>query len=155
MIGIEKYPPYCGPEWERMIRNPDHPNFWKYGVANLIFLDFIEGKKLVLDVGCGTGGSTFFLAEHMEAAFLVGVDLVKSMVQMAKKNARERGFGHKTEFIVCDGRLLPFKSSKFEAIMSRGDVFVFLIPQNRTLQEFNRVLSPKAILVMEIWTTAL
>jgi len=150
LIKVDKYPPYYGPEWEKKIRDPSNPNFWKYGVANLVFLDFIKGRKLILDVGCGTGGSTFFLAEHIEAAFIIGVDVVKSMIQVAKQNAHKKGFSHKTEFIVCEGRLLPFKDSNFEALISRGDAFVFLIPQDKALQEFNRILSPGAILVMEM-----
>jgi len=67
MEKLDKFPPYYGPEWDEKIKDSSNPNFWKYGVANLVFLDYVRDRKLILDVGCGTGGSTFFLAEHGKA----------------------------------------------------------------------------------------
>jgi len=146
----EKFPPYFGPEWEKKISNPGHPNFWKYGVANLIFLDFVAGKKVILDVGCGTGGSTCFLAKNSESDMIVGVDVMKSMIQVAREKTKKQEIKGKTEFIVCDARQLPFRNSSFETLISRGDVLVWLIPQDKALQEFNRVMKSGAAIVMEM-----
>lgn len=147
---VDRFPPYRGLEWDRKVRNPDNPNFWKYGVANLIFLDFIGNKKLVLDLGCGTGGASFFLAEHGEVEWIVGVDLVGDMIKVAKMNTINKGLDRKISFLICDGRHLPFKVSCFEALISRGDAFCFLVPLKRTVQELKRVLKPKGIIVLEM-----
>jgi len=147
---VDRFPPYRGVEWDRKINDPDNPNFWKYGVANLIFLDCIRDKKVVLDLGCGTGDSTFFLAEHGEAEWIVGVDLVRDMIEAAKKNAIDRGLDRKVFFLVCDGRCLPFKGSCFEALVSRGDAFCFLFPHKSTVQELKRVMKPKGVIVLEM-----
>jgi SAM-dependent methyltransferase len=120
---------YYGPEWNKKIQNKDNPHFWKYGVANLIFLDLIKNRKRILDIGCGTGGSTLFLAECAQIDYVIGIDPVKSMIQVAKRHAFERNLNSKTDFLICDGRYLPFKQSRFDALVSRGDAFVFLIPQ--------------------------
>lgn len=149
-VKLHKFPPYRGLEWDRKVSNPDNPNFWKYGVANLIFLDCIGNKKLVLDLGCGTGGALFFLAEHGKAEWIVGIDLVRDMISVAKKNAVSKGLDQKASFLVCDGRHLPFKASCFDALISRGDVFCFLVPLKRTVQELRRVLKPGGILVLEM-----
>lgn len=149
-VKVNRFPPYRGLEWDRKISNPDNPNFWKYGVANLIFLDYIMDKKLVLDLGCGTGSASFFLAEHSEVEWIVGLDLVDDMIRMAKKNAINKGLDRKISFLVCDGRHLPFKTSCFEALISRGDAFCFLVPLKRTVQELKRVLKPKGIIVLEM-----
>jgi len=149
-VKANKFPPYRGLEWDTKVSNPDHPNFWKYGVANLIFLDFVRNKKLVLDLGCGTGGASFFLAEHGEAEWIVGVDLVSDMIKVAKINAINKGLDRKISFLICDGRHLPFKASCFEALMLRGDVFCFLVPLKRTVQELKRVLKSKGIIVLEV-----
>jgi len=149
-IKVDRFPPYRGVEWDRKISDPDNPNFWKYGVANLIFLDCIRDKKVVLDLGCGTGDSTFFLAEHGEAEWIVGVDLVRDMIEAAKKNATNRGLDRKVFFLVCDGRYLPFKDSCFEALVSRGDAFCFLVPHKSTVQELKRVMKPKGVMVLEM-----
>lgn len=141
---------YFGPEWDKKIHDKDNPNFWKYGVANLVFRDFVKGKKSVLDIGCGTGGSTLFLAEQAQLDHIVGIDPVRSMAKVAKQHAFQRNINHKTDFIVCDGRHLPFRHSCFDALVSRGDTFVFLVPQKIALVEFRRVLGNEAVVVVEI-----
>ena len=140
---------YYGPEWDKKIQDRDNPNFWKYGVANLVFLDLIKKRKKIIDVGCGTGGLTVFLAEHARLDCIIGIDPVKSMIEVAKQRAFQKGLGHKTDFVVCDGRYLPFKQACFHALVSRGDAFVFLVPQKIALLEFKRVLKNRAILVIE------
>lgn len=147
---MDRFPPYHGLEWDRKISSPDNPNFWKYGVANLIFLYHVRDKKLVLDLGCGTGGSAFFLAEGGKAEWIIGVDLVSDMIKVAKKNAISRGLGQKICFLICDERYLPFKASCFEAIVSTGDVFCFLVPLKRIVQELKRVMKSKGVIVLEM-----
>lgn len=147
---VDRFPPYHGLEWDRKISNPDHPNFWKYGVANLIFLDHTRDKKLVLDLGCGTGGCTIFLAEKGNSEWIIGVDLMSDMIHVAKKKAIDRGLDRKTFFLICDGRYLPFKDSCFEALISRGDVFCFLVPLKSTVRELKRIMKPQGVIVLEI-----
>ncbi|MDH5448703.1 MAG: class I SAM-dependent methyltransferase [Candidatus Bathyarchaeota archaeon] len=146
----DRFPQYRGLEWHKKVSNPDHPNFWKYGVANLLFLAYMEDKKLVLDLGCGVGDASFFLAEHREMEWIVGVDLVDDMIRVAKTSAVNKGLNRKISFLVCDGRHLPFKTSCFEVLISRGDVFCFLIPLKRSVQELKRVLKPRGITVLEM-----
>jgi ubiquinone/menaquinone biosynthesis C-methylase UbiE len=149
-LEVDRFPPYYGPAWDEKIGDRDHPNFWKYGVANLVFLDYVGEKRVILDVGCGTGGSTLFLAERGRAELLIGVDVVKSMVRVAKTNAVEKRLSAKTDFVVCDGRYLPFKPSCFDSLVSRGDAFCFLVPLKDAVHEFRRVLSHHAIVVIEV-----
>jgi ubiquinone/menaquinone biosynthesis C-methylase UbiE len=146
----DKFPLYSGPVWERKIEDYNNPNFWKYGVADLVFLDYIRDRKLILDIGCGTGGSTFFIAQHGKAELVVGIDVAKSMIQTAKANAVKKKLNDKTCFVLCNGRHLPFKTSCFNALISRGDAFCFLIPLKHTVHEFKRILSRHAILLIEI-----
>lgn len=149
-VKVDKLPQYYGPEWDRKINSPDNPNFWKYGVADLIFLDHVKDKKLVLDLGCGTGNLALFLASKIEAQWIIGVDLVKDMVNVAKKKAADRGLEKKTCFLVCDGRYLPFKSSFFDGLISRGDAFCFLVPLKSAVQELKRVMKPGGVTVLEM-----
>jgi len=75
---------------------------------------------------------------------------VKDMIRVAKKNAINRGLDQKICFLICDGRHLPFKSSCFEALISRGDAFYFLVPLKRTAQELKRVMKPKGVVILEM-----
>jgi len=147
---VDRFPPYRGLEWDIKISDPDDLNFWKYGVANLVFLDYVGDKKLVLDLGCGTGGSSFFLAAHVKVEWIIGVDLVSDMIKLAKKNAIDKGLDQKISFLICDGRHLPFKASCFDALISRGDVFCFLVPLKSAVQELKRVMKPKGVIALEM-----
>lgn len=141
---------YCGPEWQKKVESKEHPNFWKYGVANLVFKDLTMGKNKILDVGCGTGGATLFLAEHTKLDYIIGIDLEKSMIKVAKQQASRRDVNRKANFIICDGMHLPFRHACFDALVSRGDAFVFLLPQQKALLEFKRVLKSGAVAVVEV-----
>jgi ubiquinone/menaquinone biosynthesis C-methylase UbiE len=149
-LEADRLPQYCGPTWDEKISDSGNPNFWKYGVANLVFLDFVREKKLVLDVGCGTGGLALFLAEQGAAELIVGVDALKSMIDVAKANAFKKGSTARICFVICDGRHMPFKSSCVDALVSRGDAFCFLIPLENAVHEFKRVLSSRALVVLEM-----
>lgn len=143
-------PQYVGSEWDRKINSPDNPNFWKFGVADLVFLDQVGDKKFVLDLGCGTGGSTLSLASRGKAQWIAGVDLLKDMVKVAKKRAADKGLGDKTCFMACDGRRLPFRSSFFDGLISRGDAFCFLVPLKATVQELKRIMKSDGVIVLEM-----
>lgn len=141
---------YSGPEWDKKIQDKDNPNFWKYGVANLVFSDLIKERKRLLDIGCGTGGLTLFLAEQQQSDYILGVDPVRSMIEVARQNALQMSLNHKVDFVVCDGRRLPFRRSCFDALVSRGDAFVFLVPQKKAVRVFKRVLEKGGMVVIEI-----
>jgi len=146
----DRFPPYYGPEWERKISDPGHPNFWKYGVANCVFLDYVKNKDAILDIGCGTGGSTMYLAENCNANAIVGVDIVRTMIQTAKEKEHAKACRHRVDFVLCDARRLPFKGSCFEAVVSRGDVLPWLVPQDKAVEEFHRIMKTGAVIVVEI-----
>src|SRR5215813_13643797 len=52
----------------------------------------LDGKD-VLDLGCGTGGITRFLAETYRPASIVGVDIDGGLIERAGKRAAEAGLG--------------------------------------------------------------
>jgi ubiquinone/menaquinone biosynthesis C-methylase UbiE len=149
-VTVDKLPVYRGLEWENKINSPDHPNFWKYGVANLIFLDYAAGKSPTLDLGCGTGGLTLSLAQEGEIGWIVGVDVVKDMVRVARRKASGRKLSDRVCFVVCDGRHLPFKTACFEALVSRGDAFCFLVPMKCAVDEIRRVVKPDGVVSLEL-----
>jgi ubiquinone/menaquinone biosynthesis C-methylase UbiE len=121
----------------------------------LIFSDLLKGSKKILDVGCGTGQLSLFLAEQEPRHYIIGIDPVKGMIKVAKQHVDQRNC-HGIHFVLCDGRFLPFRHSCFDALVSRGDAFVFLVPQKTALSEFKKVLNSGGAVVIEIdnvrWT---
>src|SRR5262245_64522265 len=62
----------------------------------------VEGVELagkdVLDLGCGTGGITRFLAETYRPARIVGVDVDSGLIARASKSSGEAGLGASVTF---------------------------------------------------------
>lgn len=96
----------------------------------------------VLDVGCGSG----LLFKHVadEAAIVVGVDVSRKLLTLAK----EKGKKHRNVFVVQgDADFLPFRHSVF------SHVFVFTVLQNmpkpaQTLKQLQEVAKGDAFFVV-------
>ena len=112
---------------------------WK-GEALLIDKYYAKNSS-VLDIGCGSGRTTFPLAK--KGFKVVGVDLVPEMIKTAKELAKS--FDMAIDFQVGDATNLHFNENSFE-----NALFSFCgwnqIPgrENRlkALKEINRVLKP-------------
>ena len=69
----------------------------------------------VLDIGCGTGGSAFYMAKNYGVEVL-GVDLSQNMLDIANEHKRKL-FDKEVRFQFCFKRL-PFQNlSYFKSIM--------------------------------------
>lgn len=79
----------------------------------------------VLDVGCGTGTTTFMLAR--DGARPLGADISAPMIAYAKQRAAQMKSG--AEFIVADATLDAFPGAPFDALFSRFGVMFFEQPE--------------------------
>ena len=91
----------------------------------------------ILDVGCGTGGNSVYLAKKYGCR-VTGVDISELMVEQAKKRAAEEGLETLLSFSVGDAYSLDFPDETFDLVIT---LFVsqFLEPA-RAFPEFKRVL---------------
>ena len=81
-------------------------------VQKLALSDWVEGAARVLDLGCGTGRLTGFLAG--KSARVVGTDISEGMLQAA------RGRGEGPSFVLFDGARLPFRAGAFPEAIAVG-----------------------------------
>ena len=97
----------------------------------------IDGDTVVLDVGCGTGGNSCYLAEKYGCR-VVGVDIAEHMIKYAERRAEELGLTDHVSFQVGDAYSLEFPEDSFDVVLT---VFTsqFLDPA-RAFPEFHRVL---------------
>jgi ubiquinone/menaquinone biosynthesis C-methylase UbiE len=103
--------------------------------------------RRVLDVGCGTGGTTVALAmSGLQAEYVVGVDADVSTVEAARVRAASHGFGpdrvHFEE--VAPGGALPFPDASFDLVTCVSVMEFISTEQSRIrfVTELLRVVRP-------------
>jgi SAM-dependent methyltransferase len=78
----------------------------------------------VLDVGCGTGGTTVAAARRLGAGGrLVGVDISAPMLAAARERAEREGAA--ATFLCSSAQTHPFEPAVFDAVLSRFGVMFF------------------------------
>lgn len=75
----------------------------------------IPAGAYILDVGCGVGGSSLWLAEHYEAR-VMGVTLSQVQVKIARKKAEKSGLQSRVFFHQADANHLPIVDGRFDVV---------------------------------------
>jgi SAM-dependent methyltransferase len=83
--------------------------------------------QTVIDVGCGTGGTTVAIARRLDGkANCIGVDISEPMIEAAR--ARAARAATPAAFIVADAQTYNFEPARADAICSRFGVMFFADP---------------------------
>jgi 27-O-demethylrifamycin SV methyltransferase len=94
----------------------------------------------VLDVGCGDGQTSCFLAEHFGCR-VTGISTGEKGVDKARRLARARGLSHCAAFEVRDGMQNGFADGSFDRVWVMQSSH-FMLDKRRLLAECVRVLRP-------------
>lgn len=70
--------------------------------------------KIIADIGSGTGDSSFEYAKF--AKRVIGVEIEKSMLEIAEKLAKERSIKN-VKFVLGDARKIPLEDSSVDAVI--------------------------------------
>lgn len=87
----------------------------------LNFLDNLDNITRVADLGCGSGGQTIVLAEHI-AADIIGLDLFPDFIHVLNQNAKKNNLEGRVTGIVGSMDSLPFEKEEFDLIWSEGAI---------------------------------
>lgn len=118
-------------------------------IEELLKWSGVQQAQNILDVGCGIGGSSLYLAEKLNAR-ATGITLSPVQAGRATERAAAAGLAARTEFQVADAQAMPFADNSFDLVWSlesgehMPDKTVFI-------QECYRVLKPGGTLIMVTW----
>nr|VFJ67622.1 MAG: Ubiquinone/menaquinone biosynthesis C-methylase UbiE [Candidatus Kentron sp. FM]VFJ67803.1 MAG: Ubiquinone/menaquinone biosynthesis C-methylase UbiE [Candidatus Kentron sp. FM]VFK16773.1 MAG: Ubiquinone/menaquinone biosynthesis C-methylase UbiE [Candidatus Kentron sp. FM] len=116
-------------------------------MTEFIFSNSGIGKNSrVLDLGCGNGNSSFWLAEKTGCE-VVGIDLANARIENAKQKSREYPF-LKVYFQVASITDLPFEDNRFTHVWSEAALY-HVHDLKKGLQEVYRVLEEQGIFVFD------
>ena len=71
--------------------------------------------SLALDLGCGPGDHTLWLAEQVDR--VIGIDISRTMIGLARRQRSEKGMKN-VEFMLADARCLPFRQERLDFVIS-------------------------------------
>jgi tocopherol O-methyltransferase len=103
----------------------------------------------ILDVGCGIGGSSLYLAEKFNAQ-VIGITLSKYQVKRAKERALEKGGAKNVQFLVADGLNPPFGEESFDLIWSLESL-EHIPDKAGFMRNCYRLLKPGGRLIVATW----
>lgn len=103
----------------------------------LSFIDNLTDKSLIADIGCGTGGQTMVLAQHVPGR-ITGLDLFPDFLNIFNRNARQLDLQDRVKGIVGSMDKLPFQDDELDLIWSEGAIYN--IGFERGLNEWRKYL---------------
>ena len=109
----------------------------------------VRQAEQIIDVGCGIGGSSLYLAEKFNA-HATGITLSPVQASRATERAEEAGLAAAVQFQVADALDMPFADETFDFVwsMESGE---HMPDKEKFLAECYRVLKPGGTFLMETW----
>ena len=106
-------------------------------IKALSFIDNLNEKSLIADIGCGSGGQAMVLAHHAPGN-ITGIDLFSIFIDLFNRNVEKLKLQDKVKGIVGSMDNLPFRDKELDLIWSEGAIYN--IGFERGLNEWRKFL---------------
>ncbi|MCE5175576.1 MAG: class I SAM-dependent methyltransferase [Bacteroidales bacterium] len=106
-------------------------------IKALGFIDHLTNESRIADIGCGTGGQTMVLAQHVPG-YITGIDLFPTFIDLFNLNAGKLNLQDRIKGIVGSMDHLPFQHEELDLIWSEGAIYN--IGFERGLNEWRKFL---------------
>lgn len=110
------------------------------------FLPYLHEGMSLLDCGCGVGSITLDLGRRVTPVQVVGIDIDRSQVELARRLAAEQACMN-VRFVVGSVYELPFPDKSFDSVLAHT-VLLHLSNPLCALREMCRVLSPGGVIAV-------
>lgn len=135
--------------WEKdvyydMINNSRNQQDSSDDIIIKLFIKFLKessGQK-VLDVGCGEGSLIFELSKNLKDKIFYGIDISKTGINKAARRTI-----NKAQFILYDGKNVPFSDNYFDLVLS-SFVFEHLENPKIIFDEMTRVVKKDGLIII-------
>jgi tocopherol O-methyltransferase len=119
------------------------------GWAGYTESDSSTNPKTIIDVGCGIGGSSLYLAQKFNAN-VTGITLSPVQANRATERVKNAGFQEQVQFQVANALEMPFPDNQFDLVWSleSGE---HMPDKTQFLAECYRVLRPGGKLILATW----
>lgn len=128
-------------EESQLARIPTIAGRWSLGVGNPVRHAGLEPGETVVDLGCGGGLDVLLAARDVgPSGRVVGVDLLDSMLERARRGASEAG-KTQTDFLRSEMEAVPLPNRSVDSVISNGS-FNLSARKSRVMSEAHRLLKP-------------
>ena len=91
-------------------------------IKALSFVDNLNDKSRIADLGCGTGGQTLVLAQNAPGT-VTGIDLFPKFIDLFNENAKKHSLEDRVTGVVGSMDDLPFTEGELDLIWSEGAIY--------------------------------
>jgi cyclopropane fatty-acyl-phospholipid synthase-like methyltransferase len=134
-----------------------HYGYWEKGIRRLSSAvtrmnQYLADKahfsanSKILDMGCGIGGSSFYLAENYNL-YCIGLNLNRGQVDLANKLKEEKNLSDKVSFINVDYLHSNLPDNSFDGIWAL-ETICHCQDKNDFLKEASRLLKPGSTMIL-------
>ena len=106
-------------------------------IKALSFIDHLNDKSLIADIGCGSGGQTMVLAQHTPGN-ITGIDLFPIFIDLFNRNVEKLNLQDRVKGITGSMDNLPFRDEELDLMWSEGAIYN--IGFERGLNEWRKFL---------------
>jgi len=100
----------------------------------------LNASDLILDVGCGLGGTARYLAEHYKCR-VKGIDLIEAYISAGTKLTGFANLSDRVELHFGSALDLPYENEQFDIVLTQH-VQMNIVDKHRFYSEIERVLKP-------------
>ncbi len=88
------------------------------------FIENLDSRSRIADIGCGSGGQTMVLAGHTSGN-ITGIDLFPAFIDKFNANASRLGYSDRLKGVTGSMESLPFAEEELDLIWAEGSIYQY------------------------------